>query len=82
MLQSLKTEEKVIGTKQVKRAISKDEVSLVFIAKDADIKLKSEIENLCKEKKVPIEYVEKMKELGEACGIDINAATAALLNKN
>ncbi|NMR95821.1 50S ribosomal protein L7ae-like protein, partial [Vibrio parahaemolyticus] len=38
MLQKLKTEKKVIGTKQVKRAISKDEVDLVFIAKDADVK--------------------------------------------
>jgi ribosomal protein L7Ae-like RNA K-turn-binding protein len=28
---------------------------------------------------IPIIYVETMKELGYACGIDINAAVAALL---
>ena len=41
-----------------------------------------EIEELCQSKSIPITYVDSMQELGEACGIDINAAVAALLNKN
>ena len=82
MLTKLKTQEKVVGAKQVKRALSKSEVEIVFIAKDAEKKVTNEIEKLCESKDVPVEYVEHMEQLGEACGIDINAAVAALLNNN
>ncbi|MDY0234861.1 MAG: ribosomal L7Ae/L30e/S12e/Gadd45 family protein [Gudongella sp.] len=74
--------EKVVGAKQVKRALSNSEVEVVFIALDADRNVTDEIVELSKEKEVHIQYVEKMQDLGEACGIDINAAVAALLNKN
>ncbi len=82
MLTKLQTQNKVVGAKQVKRALSKSEVEVVFIAKDADKKVTNEIEKLCESKNVPVEYVDHMEQLGEACGIDINAAVAALLNKN
>jgi len=82
MLIKLQTQNKVVGAKQVKRALSKSEVEVVFIAKDADKKITSEIEKMCQQKEVPVEYIDHMEQLGEACGIDINAAVAALLNKN
>jgi len=82
MLIKLSQNEKVVGAKQVKRALSNSEVEVVFIALDADRNVTDEIVELSKEKEVHIQYVEKMQDLGEACGIDINAAVAALLNKN
>lgn len=82
MLIKLSQNEKVVGAKQVKRALSNFEAEVVFIALDADKNVTDEIVELSKEKDVHIQYVEKMQDLGEACGIDINAAVAALLNKN
>lgn len=82
MLSKLGTQDKIVGAKQVKRALAKTGVEVVFIAKDADKSVTGEIEELCQSKSIPITYVDSMQELGEACGIDINAAVAALLNKN
>ncbi len=82
MLIKLSQEEKVVGAKQVKRALANSELEVVFIALDADKNVTDEIVELCKENQVHIQYVEKMQDLGQACGIDINAAVAALLNKN
>ncbi|HEY8363187.1 MAG TPA: ribosomal L7Ae/L30e/S12e/Gadd45 family protein [Tissierellaceae bacterium] len=79
MLSKLKAGKKVVGTKQVKRALNSKDVEVVFVAKDAESRITDEIIKLCNEKQVQIVYVETMKELGNACGIDVNAATAALL---
>ena len=82
MLAELKTQDKVVGAKQVKRALSNSEAQMVFIALDAEKKVTGEIEDLCVASEVMVHYVDTMEELGHACGIDINAAVAALLNKN
>ncbi|SDZ37644.1 LSU ribosomal protein L7AE [Proteiniborus ethanoligenes] len=79
MLTNLKEKKKVVGVKQAKRAITNDEVNMVFIAKDAEPKVVKDIIQLCNEKTIEIIYVESMKELGKACSIDVNAAVAATL---
>lgn len=79
MLLKLKTDNKVVGVKQVKRALNANNVEAVFIAEDAESKVTDEIARLCDEKHVQLIYVDTMKELGNACKIDVNAATAALL---
>lgn len=79
MLSKLDSNNKVVGLKQVKRAITNDNVDIVYIAKDADSNIVGDIENSCKDKSIEIVYVDTMKELGKRCGIDVNAATAAIL---
>jgi len=79
MLSKLKTNNKVVGAKQVKRALNSKEVEAVFIAKDAESKITDEIVKICNDKQVQVIYIDSMKELGNACGIDVKAATAALL---
>ncbi|KNF08013.1 LSU ribosomal protein L7AE [Gottschalkia purinilytica] len=79
MLQSLKEAKKVVGTKQAKRAIINDEVEVLFVAKDAESRVVNGLVDLCKEKSIEIVYVDSMKELGKACGIDVSAASAAIL---
>lgn len=79
MLLKLKTGNKYVGAKQVKRALNLHEVEAVFIAMDADKKVTDEIIQICKEKHVEVIHIKNMKELGDACCIDVNAATAALL---
>jgi len=79
VLPNLKEMKKVVGTKQAKRAIINDEVQKIVIAKDADKKLINELVQLCNERSIEVIYVDNMKELGKACGIDVSAASAAIL---
>jgi large subunit ribosomal protein L7A len=79
MVSRLNVNNKVVGTKQVKRAIKNGEVETVYVARDADGKIIDEILIACDEKQIEIIYVDSMEKLGEACKIDVNAATAALL---
>lgn len=69
----------VIGKKQTLRFLAKDEVSKVFISKDADIHVTKDIIDICKDKNVEIIYFNNMRDLGKACNIDVNAAAAAVL---
>ena len=43
---------KVVGTKQVKRAINNEEAEIVYVKKDADGKIIDEILRACDEKQV------------------------------
>lgn len=79
MILKLKTNSKAVGAKQVKKALSSDEVEIVFIAMDAEESIINEIIQICRKEEVEIIQVESMRKLGEACCIDVNAATAALL---
>lgn len=79
MLDKLNTNNKVVGTKQVKRALSNGDAEIVYVAKDADNRVVGDIIKTCKEKQVELVYVSSMKELGKACKIDVSAASAALL---
>jgi len=79
MLANLKHAKKVVGIKQARRAINKDEAQTVYVAEDAEPRLVQDVIDLCKEKSIEIIYVSSMRELGKACGIDVNAAVAAVL---
>ncbi|RXT09069.1 50S ribosomal protein L7ae-like protein [Ammoniphilus sp. CFH 90114] len=68
-----------IGMKQTLKAVEQGMVKEVFVAKDADPKVTGKIALLCKEKNIPVEIVDSMKQLGKACGIEVGAATAAIL---
>jgi len=70
--------EKIIGTKQVSKAIKNGEANEVIIARDADLHITTKISQLATEHQVPCDYVDSMKELGKACGIDVGAATVAI----
>ncbi|NLU10821.1 MAG: 50S ribosomal protein L7Ae-like protein [Tepidanaerobacter acetatoxydans] len=81
MLDKLKkASKKTIGTKQTLKAIEKDQVCMVFIAEDAEEHVVSELKRICKEKGIEVIAVNTMKELGDACGIQVGAASAAILN--
>jgi len=69
----------MIGMKQTLKAVEQGMVKEVFIAKDADPWITGKLVALCTEYKVPVEYVDSMKQLGKACGIEVGAATAAIM---
>lgn len=79
MLCKLKIGNRTVGAKEVKKALNSHEVEAVFVAMDAEKKVTDEIIKICDEKNVQVIHIENMKELGSACCIDVNAATAALL---
>ncbi|AOH52858.1 50S ribosomal protein L7ae-like protein [Peribacillus muralis] len=68
----------IIGTKQAVRALKNNLIQEVIIADDADIYLTGRVIETAKELDVPITYVDSMKMLGKACGIDVGAATVAI----
>ena len=78
MLDELKTAKKIVGYKQSIKAVEAGIVKKAFVAKDADAKVTDQFEYFCKEHAVSIEYVESMKDLGKACGIDVGASVAVI----
>jgi len=70
-----------IGTKQATRLVEQGIASEVFVAKDADPRITNKVVNLCKKCGVKVTYVDSMKQLGKACGIEVGAAIAAVVNE-
>lgn len=75
----LRTKPRVVGVKQVRRALKEGCAGRVFLAVNADPQLTGPIRAQCAEQGVPVEEAASMKELGRACGISVEAAVAALL---
>ncbi len=71
----------IIGTKQTLRAMKNSEVSEIYIATDADQKLTQPVTDLASELNIPLQYVDKKKKLGQACGIEVNTSTVAIKHK-
>lgn len=79
MLHELKTAKKVVGIKQLRRALTDHTAKTVFVAKDADPLLTQPLKTLCRESGVELVEVATMAELGKACGIAVGAAAAAIV---
>lgn len=73
---------KVVGTKQVTRALEAGEATAVWLADDADERITSVILYLCKKQGIEPRHVATKKELGESCRITVGAAVAAELKEN
>ena len=79
VLDSLKNGNKTVGVRQSLKALEKNIVKTLFIAKDADDRVTANLIKHCEMNSIDIVYVDSMKQLGKACGIEVNAAVAALL---
>ena len=79
MLTELTNVEKVVGAKQVKRALRDGKARCVYLAQDADPRVTEPIAELCEQRMIPVQQVAKMKDLGSACGIGVGAAVVASL---
>jgi large subunit ribosomal protein L7A len=79
-MQELKaSRNRIVGLKQTVKAVKNETVKKVYVAEDADDFIKQSVLDACRDKKIQIIYVNNMKELGDACGIDIGASTAAII---
>jgi len=77
-LERLKTaRKKSIGTKQTAKAVEKGSARVVFVARDAEEHVTRDILRLTREKGVELVLADSM---GKACGIEVGAAVAAILD--
>lgn len=79
MIQELNTPNRVVGAKQVRRALKDQRVARLYMAMDADPRLLQPLVQAAVNQRVPVEQVASMKELGTTCGIAVGSAIAALL---
>ena len=70
----------VVGAKQLRKAVASGRVRRAFIAQNADPAITEPIEALCRQNSIEYVYVRSMTELGQACGIEVGAATAAVVD--
>jgi len=80
MLDELKNASaRTVGMKQTLKAVGLGKARRVYLAVDVDEYISNKIKKECEKNNVPIFCVNSMKELGQICGIDVGAATAAIL---
>jgi large subunit ribosomal protein L7A len=80
MLTELKNAAKVVGIKQLRRALKENTCTKVFLAENAESRITAPIVQQCEQSGVAVEWVPTMRELGQACEIEVGAAAAGILH--
>ena len=70
---------KVVGSKQVLRALKNNSLARVYVANDADTFLYQRVTQAAEAAGVPVVRVASMKELGTACGVEVASAAAGIV---
>jgi len=78
MLDKLRNANKVVGTRRLIRAIQAGEIAEAYIARDADLFIVRQVRQACNAAGVRMVEVDTMKQLGEACGIEVRTASAGI----
>lgn len=65
--------------KQTLRALEREEVEVLYVAKDAQSKVTMRALELAESQHLPIVYIDTMEELGSVCDVEVKTATAALI---
>ena len=78
MLEKLKNAAKVVGTRRLLRAIQNGEIEEAYVARDADLFILRQVREACAAAGVRMIEVDTMKELGQACGVEVKTASAGI----
>ena len=78
MIAELSGPNKVVGAKQVRRALKDGRAARLYMAMDADPRLLQPLVQDAVNRQVPVSQEPTMKELGASCGIAVGAAVAVL----
>lgn len=70
---------KAVGTRQTIKALERGKAKAIYLAKDAEERIIKNLMELCKANGVEVIHVDTMAQLGKACGIEVGAASAAIL---
>ena len=79
-LPDLSRQKLAVGAKQLRKAVRAGTVRCVYLAENADPALTQPLADLCADNQIQITWVASMETLGSACGIEVGAAAAAVLN--
>ncbi len=79
MPEKLAAGKKVVGLKQVHKAVMQGRAVMVYVASDAEERLVEPLLEECQQGRVPIDDGCTMQQLGRACGISVGTAAVALL---
>ena len=79
-LPDLSRQKLAVGAKQLRKAVRAGTVRCVYLAENADPALTQPLAELCADNQIQITWVSSMETLGSACGIEVGAAAAAVLN--
>ena len=82
MLERLKNAEKVVGTRRLVRAILAGEIEEAYVAQDADLFILRQVRDACNKMNVRMVEAESMKQLGEACGVEVRTGSAGIKKVN
>ena len=69
----------VIGQRQTLKALNKDQVTSLIIAKDVEVHLMTRVLSQINHKNISISFFESKQALGKYVGINVNATVVALL---
>ena len=78
MLEKLKNSERVVGTRRLLRAVEAGEIAEAYLALDADLFISRQVTQACHAAGVKLVEVNTMKQLGEACGVQVPTASAGI----
>ncbi|MDR2180260.1 MAG: ribosomal L7Ae/L30e/S12e/Gadd45 family protein [Synergistaceae bacterium] len=78
-LNELAVPERVVGEREVRRALNKNLLRKIFVATDSDAKIIAGFLAAAAELRVEVEEVDSKLKLGRACAIDRPAAVVGLL---
>ena len=78
-LNELAVPERVVGEREVRRAMEKGILRKLFVAADGDDKITKPVRDTAARLGVEVETVDSKLKLGRACAIDRPAAVAGLL---
>ena len=73
------TRSKHVGAKQTLKALESGKASVVYLARDAEARITGPVARKAGDLGVELIYVETMRELGRLCGIEVGAASAAII---
>jgi large subunit ribosomal protein L7A len=80
VLHDIDSRKMIVGAKQLRKALNKGIARCVFLAENADPAITEPLEELCRQREIPITWVPSMADLGRACGIEVGAAAAAAVD--
>ena len=70
---------RLVGAKQIRRALRAGNVQKVFLAQNADPIITQPLVAECQLNNVEYAWVRSMVDLGKACGIEVGTAAAAIV---
>jgi large subunit ribosomal protein L7A len=79
ILADLRKNRVVAGAKQLRKAMENGRARCVYLAENADPAITEPIRERCESSRIPYRWVSTMHVLGSACGIEVGAAAAAVI---